>query len=285
MSQLDALSEKRRKELEESWSGAFYREFFCRLEEDIFADLYSDKPSRPNIPVNVLAGFETLKAGFGYSDEEMYAAYNYDMQIRYAFGYRNLGEGEFELRTIYNFRRRLSEYMQEKGINLIEKAFEQVSDEQIEAFQLKTGKLRVDSTQIASNIRETSRLQLLVEVLQRVHRMLSQEDQIRYKEDFEPYLKGSSGQYVYHIKGEEVDDHLRPIGELMHRLVEELRDDYGQEPTYQMLVRVFEEHFTTDDEDDLRPRKSKELSAGSLPWSGSSTIAGRLGSDLSAQKG
>lgn len=134
------------------------RTFGSRLNEDIFADLYSDKPSRPNIPVNVLAGFETLKAGFGYSDEEMYAAYSYDMQIRYAFGYRNLGEGEFELRTIYNFRRRLSEYMQEKGINLIEKAFEQVSDEQIEAFQLKTGKLRMDSTQIASNIRETSRL-------------------------------------------------------------------------------------------------------------------------------
>jgi hypothetical protein len=28
MSQLDALSEKRRKELEVSWSGAFYRELF-----------------------------------------------------------------------------------------------------------------------------------------------------------------------------------------------------------------------------------------------------------------
>ena len=263
MSQLDALSDKRRKGLEESWAGTFYREFFSRLNEDIFADLYSDKPSRPNIPVNVLAGFEVLKAGFGYSDEEMYAAYNYDMQIRYAFGYRNLGEGEFELRTIYNFRHRLSEYMQEKGINLIEKAFEQVSDEQIEAFQLKTGKLRVDSTQIASNIRETSRLQLLVEVLQRVHRMLSQEDQIRYKEDFEPYLKGSSGQYIYHIKGEEVTDHLQPIGELMHRLVEELRDDYGQEPTYQMLVRVFEEHFILD-EDKLRSKQGDELSAGSL---------------------
>jgi len=263
MSQLDALSDKRRKGLEESWAGTFYREFFSRLNEDIFADLYSDKPSRPNIPVNVLAGFEVLKAGFGYSDEEMYAAYNYDMQIRYAFGYRNLGEGEFELRTLYNFRRRITLYMQEKGINLIEKAFEQVSDEQIEAFQLKTGKLRVDSTQIASNIREMSRLQLLVEVLQRVHRMLSQENQIRYKEDFEPYLKGSSGQYVYHIKGEEVTDHLRPIGELMHRLVEELRDDYDQEPGYRMLVRVFEEHFILD-EDNLRPKQGDELSAGSL---------------------
>lgn len=264
MSQLDSLSVKRRRELEESWAGTFYRDFFCRLNEDLFAELYSDKPSRPNVAVNVLAGFEVLKAGFGYSDDEMYAAYNYDIQIRYAFGHRNLGEGEFELRTIYNFRRRLSEYMQRTGVNLVEKAFEQVTDEQTEAFQLKTGKLRMDSTQIASNIREMSRLQLLVEVLQRVHRMLSEEDQERYKEDFKPYLKGSSGQYVYRIKGKEVEDHLRPIGELMHRLVQELRDNYGQEPTYQMLVRVFQEHFTIDDEDDLRPRKGKELSAGSL---------------------
>ncbi len=263
MSQLDCLSEKRRRELEDSWAGTFYRDFFCRLDEDIFAELYSDKPSRPNVAVNVLAGFEVLKAGFGYSDEEMYAAYNYDMQVRYAFGYRSLGEGEFELRTIYNFRRRLSEYMQEMGINLIEKAFEQVTDEQTEAFQLRTGKLRVDSTQIASNIREMSRLQLLVEVLQRVQRMLIEEDQRRYKEDFEPYLKGSSGQYVYHIKGERVTDHLQPIGELMHRLVEELQVDYDQEPTYHMLVRVFQEHFTIN-ESDLRPRKGKELSAGSL---------------------
>ena len=264
MSQLDALSDKRRKELEGSWAGAFYREFFSRLDEDNFAELYSEKPSRPNIPVNVLVGFEVLKAGFGYSDEEMYAAYNYDMQVRYAFGYRNLGEGEFELRTIYNFRRRLVETMQETGVNLIEKAFEQVTDEQAEVFQLKSGKLRMDSTQIASNMREMSRLQLLVEVLQRVQRMLSEEDQEHYKEDFKPYLKGSSGQYVYRIKGEEVADHLRPIGELMHRLIQELRDDYEQEPTYQMLVRVFQEHFTLDDEDDLRPRKGRELSAGSL---------------------
>ncbi len=189
--------------------------------------------------------------------------------------------------------------MQETDENLIEKAlcpgswtFEQISDEQTEAFQLKTGKLRtpalaagasVDSTQIASNIRRKSRQQLLVEVLrhvmpasvgtmQRVHRMISREDQRRYQGNFEPYLKGSSGQYIYHIKGEEVADHLQPVGELMHRLVNELRAGYGQEPTYQMMVRFFQEHFLIN-ESDLRPREEEELSAGSLPWSGSSTIA------------
>lgn len=266
MSHLDALSDERRKDLEESWAGIFYREFFSRLEEDIFAGLYSEKPSRPNVPVNVLVGFEVLKAGFGYSDEEMYAAYNYDLQIRYALGYRNLGEGDFELRTIYNFRRRLADYMQRTGINLIEKAFEQVTDEQSEAFQLKTGKLRMDSTQIASNIRAMSRLQLLVEVLQRVYRMLNEAHQARYRKDFEAYLQGTSGQYVYRIKGRKAEEHLRPMGQLMSRLVQELREDYGHEAAYRMLVRVFEEHFTFDEEEGggPRPRKGEELSAGSL---------------------
>jgi len=261
---VDQLSPKLQKRLKDSWADAFYKEFFSRLDEEPFAVLYSEIPSRPNIPVNVLVGFEVLKAGFGWSDEELYDAFCYNLQVRYALGYRDIREGEFDLRTIYNFRERLSRHMQETGKNLIEKAFEQVTDEQTEAFQLKTGKLRMDSTQIASNIREMSRLQLLVEVLQRVHRMLSEEDQGQFSEDFEPYLKGSSGQYVYRIKGQEVDDHLQPIGELMHRLVHELRDDYGQQPTYQMLERVFQEHFTFDDEDDPRPRQGKELSAGSL---------------------
>jgi anti-sigma28 factor (negative regulator of flagellin synthesis) len=261
---VDQFSAKQQRRLKESWAGVFYREFFRSLEEEPFAVLYSDKPSRPNIPVNVLVSLEVLKAGFGWSDEEAHDAFVYNLQVRYALGYRDIREGEFDLRTIYNFRQRLSRHMQETGENLIEKAFEQVADEQVEAFQLKTGKLRMDSTQIASNIREMSRLQLLVEVLQRVHRMLREEDQEHYKKDFEPYLQGTSGQYVYRIKGEEVEDHLQPIGELMYRLVKELRADYAQQPTYQMLERVFQEHFTVDDDDDPRPRQGKELSAGSL---------------------
>jgi hypothetical protein len=45
-------------------------EVFCRVDEAIFEVLYSDKASRPNVPVNVLVGLEILKAGFGWSDEE-----------------------------------------------------------------------------------------------------------------------------------------------------------------------------------------------------------------------
>ena len=262
-SNVDELPEKLRKRLDVSWSGIFYREFFTRLNESPFAILYADCPSRPNVPVNVLVGLEYLKAGNGWTDEEMFDNFCYDVQVRYALGYRQLGEGDFDLRTLYYFRERLSRHMQETGVNLLDQAFEQVTDEQITAFNLKTGKQRMDSTQIASNIREMGRLQLLVEVLQRVHGMLNEEDQKRYEEVFAPYIQGHAGQYVYHLKGQDTSKHLQKIGEFMESLLVDLHPKYVQEPVYQMLDRVFDEHFRVE-EKVVKTREGKELSASSL---------------------
>ena len=263
ISNVNDLPEKLRKRLENSWAGVFYRETFCRLDESPFAVVYADIPSRPNLPVNVLVALESLKADFGWSDEELYDQFSYDVQVRYALGYHQLGDGDFDLRSLYYFRERVSRYMQETGINLIEKAFERVTDQQIRAYQLKTGKQRMDSTQIASNIREMSRLQLLVEVLQRVQRMLSEPDQAEYSEALAPFIQGHAGQYVYHIKGEDTAEHLQRIGVLMQRLLLELRPGYAQEPVYQMLERVFGEHFRVE-EQVLKTKLAKELSANSL---------------------
>ena len=262
-SSINSLPERILERLEASWAGTLYREIFVRIDEEVFAVIYSDEPSRPNAPINVLVGLEILKSGFGWSDEEMYDHFCYDVQVRYALGYRDLSVGHFDLRTMYNFRRRVTRHMQETGENLIEQVFEQITDEQIAAFELKTDKLRMDSTMIASNIRSMTRLQLLVEVLQRVHRMLDEADQQQRAEAFEPYLKGSSGQYVYHLKGEDVTEHLQRIGQLMGCLVDELAADYGEESAYRVLQRVFQEHFTVD-EARLRPKEGKELSASSL---------------------
>ncbi len=243
-SDLNALSAKQRTRLDESWAGAFRREVFNRLDEQPLAVLYSHEPSRPNVPANVLLGLETLKAGFGWSDAEMYDEFVFNLQVRYALGYDRLSDGEFDLRTVYNFRRRLSEYQQRTGENLVEQAFVQVTDEQVSAFQLKTGQLRMDTTQISSNIRQMNRLQLLVEMLQRVDRMLSETDHARYAEALAPYRNGSSGQYVYHLKGKDTASHLQHIGEVMQRLRDELAPAYAQHATYQLLDRMFQEQFT-----------------------------------------
>ncbi len=263
ISSVNQLPEGQRQRLEQSWAGAFYREVFSRLDEEPFGVLYSNLPSRPNIPINVLVGLETLKAGFGWSDEELYDAFLYNVQVRYALGYQELGEGEFELRSLYYFRQRLSQYTQTTGINLLERAFEQVTDEQIAAFELKTGKQRMDSTQIASNIRQQRRVQLLVEILLRVQRMLSEADQQRYAEEFAPYLKGNAGHYTYQLKKEDYPQHLERIGALMCRLVRELRSGYAQETIFQVLERVFGEHFRLDGEK-VNTKANQELSGQCL---------------------
>ncbi len=262
-STLDELSKKQYKRLDTSWAGVFYREFFSRLNETPFSGLYADCPSRPNYPVNVLVGLEYLKAGNGWTDEEMYDEFCYDLQVRYALGYRQLGDGEFDLRTLYYFRERLSRYMQETGENLLDQAFEQVTDEQITAYRIKTGRQRMDSTQVASNIRTMGRLQLLVEVLQRVQRMLSEADKAHYSGLFAPYIQGHAGQYVYHLKGQDTSEHLQKIGELMQRLVSELQVSYAQDPVYQMFERVFGEHYRVE-ERALKTRIGQELSASSM---------------------
>lgn len=258
LSDLNLLPAPQRERLEQSWAGTFRREVFERLDERAFAGLYSSIASRPNVPINVLVGLEALKAGFGWSDAELLDAFTFNVQVRYAVGYENLGDGEFELRTVYNFRRRLSDHQQATGVSLLDQAFAQITDEQVAAFQVKTGRLRMDSTQLASNIRHFSRLQLLVEIAQRVHRMLTEAERARYAERFEPYVRGSSGQFLYHLKGQTTAPHLQQLGELFQTLVLDLAPTYATHQTYQLLARVFREQFQPiESGDPIGPVQSK----------------------------
>ena len=264
ISNVNELPEKKRKRLANSWAEDFYRDFFSRIDEEAFAGLYVDHPSRPNVPVNWLVGLETLKAGFGWSDEELYDHFCFDLQVRYALGIHDLNESDFDLRTLYYFRERLSRYNLEHGVNLLTQAFEAITDQQLTTLQVKTGKQRMDSTQIASNILEMSRLQLLVEAVQRLQRSLSEGDQQRYAETFAPYVQGHSGQYVYRIKGQEATQmHLQQIGEVIDHLLEELRPGYAQEPAYQVLERFFADNFRAEDQA-VRPKANQELEASCL---------------------
>lgn len=264
---ISAVSElpiKQQKRLQESWADMFYREFFCRINEEIFSVLYSSVGSRPNFPINILIGLEALKAGKGWSDEQLIDEYNYNLQVRFALGVDRLGDQEFDIRTLYNFRQRLSQYNVEKGINLLEKAFEGIVDEQIKSLKVKTEMQRMDSTQIASNIVSSSRLQLLVESLHRLERILKDGDKERLADKFEPYTRDSAGHYSYRVKGKEaVREHMQAIGKTIHGLLSELREKYREAATYQVMERLFAENFTIE-ESLLRVKENTELSSSSL---------------------
>ena len=264
ISTISELPEKQLKLLNGSWASTFYHEFFSRIDENIFAVLYSSEPSRPNVPVNVMVGLEVLKAGFGWSDAELFENYFFNLQVRYALGYDRLGDGDFAIRTLYYFRERLSNHYLESGVNLLEQAFEQVTDGQILDLQVRTGMQRMDSTQIASNIVNASRLQLLVEAIQRIHRILSEVDQQRLAESFAAYIKVTAGHYTYRVKGQAaVQEHLRQIGSVIYHLLAELKDAYANEEAYQVLERIFAENFNLV-ESEACPKENRELTSSSL---------------------
>lgn len=260
----NALPEKRRQRLAASWAGTFRDQFFQRLKEEPFAVLYADIPSRPNAPVNVLVGLEVLKAGYGWSDEELYDHYLYDLQVRYALGYAGLSDGDFELRTLYNFRHRLSQYNLEHGTNLLAAAFADISDQQIAALGVQTGHQRMDSTQIASNILGMSRLQLLVEAIQRLHRLLSEADRQRYAELLAPYVGETAGHYVYRVKGWSASgEQLQPVAQTLYALLQGMVSDYGQELAYHVAHRLFDEQCRVEGAN-VQPKANQEISASSL---------------------
>lgn len=205
-----------------------------------------------------------MKAGFGWSDAELYENYCFNLQVRYALGYDRLGDGDFAIRTLYYFRERLSQYYLESGINLLEQAFEQITDIQIKDLQVRTGMQRMDSTQIASNIVNASRLQLLVEAIQRTYRILSEADQNRLAETFAPYLKETAGHYTYRVKGKEaVQEHLRQVGAVIYDLITELKTTYAADETFRVLERVFKENFHLTEEN-VSPKENQELASDSL---------------------
>lgn len=264
ISNVNELPEEQRQRLESSWAGEFYREFFSRIKEEAFAPMYSEVPSRPNTPVNVLLGLETLKAGYGWSDEELHDQFNFNLQVRYALGYQDLKEGRFELRTLYNFRERLSKYNQEHGVNLVAQAFEAITDQQVVALKVKAGIQRMDSTQVASNILDMSRLQLLVEGIQRMWRLLSEVEQQQYNEWLGEYVKSGSGQYVYRVKGKEATaSHTLQVGQVIYRLLAETKAAYEQTPIYQVLERLLQENFHLTVEG-VQTKANGEIGAGCL---------------------
>ncbi len=58
--------------------------------------------------------------------------------------------------------------------------------------------------QAASNIRNYCRFQLLIKVIIRLYRVLSEEDQITFADQCAAYAKRTSGQYRYALKSSDL---------------------------------------------------------------------------------
>jgi hypothetical protein len=256
------LSQRLQAQLQRSWAATFRSEVFERMDEELFAPLYSEQASRPNAPVNVLMGFEIIKAGQGWSDEELYEALAFDIRLRYALGIEDMGsELPFTLRTLYNFRARVQRYERERGVNLYQKVFEQVTDEHLERYRVSARLQRMDSTQVMSNVAQTNRLTLLISVLQVGVKALNEDEKALWQEQAGCYLRKRAHEVVFGIRKEEMPAHFQQLGILLWELREALYPDEG---AYEVVSRVLAEQYKEEDGGGLALREAEEIGADSL---------------------
>jgi hypothetical protein len=254
-----------RKRLLASKEYAFYKEIFCRIPEALFAELYAEEPaSRPNAPVNLLVGAMILQHQNDWTFEELLDRVAFDLKVRAALGLWSLDQESFCRATLFNFQKRLRDHMVASGQDKFQAVFDRLTEDQLERFRLKGTIQRCDSTQIGSNIRDYTRIELLVEVVLRMWRVLGEAHQAEHAERFARFVEAkTSGLFLYRLSRSEIDATLEQLGQLYAWMAEALKADYGSTEIHRIVCRVFAEHFTRVEER-IAVRPAKEIGSGSL---------------------
>ena len=257
------------KRLDNSWAPVFRKLIFEKIDERRFAELYSSIESRPNFPVNIWVGLEILKWFFDYTDEELLDQFHFNLLCTRALGQDNLGDETLSERTIYYNRERLLDYEVKTGRNLLEEVFKAITDEALAKLKLNTKIQRMDSSMIGSCIKQMSRLELIVKVLQNFYRDLSEAEQLRWKEPLSRYIEGEADHIAYQLKRAEVEEHLKKLGGLLFELHQHYadRDDICSMPSYHHLGRLLREQYdiaVSQEKTEIEVKPAQEISPASL---------------------
>ena len=242
-----------------AWHNQFHSLVTTKIDEDTFKPLFPEgkKSGRPNASIRVLVSMSVLKEGFGCSDEDLFEKCEFDLLTRKALGLELLTDVPPSLDTYYLFRRRICEYQERTGVDLMQKCFEQIAGEQVRMLKI-SGKC---SKLISSNIARQSRYELihttLVKFLKSVTlSCLSHEQQ----EQAKAYVEEDSSKTVYRSDADTLQSSLARIGNFIMGV---LAAYSVSSPARDLLDRLFNEQYIIEDGKAVL-RDKKEIKADSL---------------------
>jgi hypothetical protein len=152
------VTPKKARLMQRSWAEVFRNWALPLIDERRFAPMYHPDNGRPNRAVETVLGLHILKEMFDLTDEEALEQLEFNLLWHHAL--RLTGEeAHLPQKTLHNFRVRL---MTHDGGRWV---FQETTDRIIQALGLRTGKQRLDSTHIISNIALLTRLGLFCETI------------------------------------------------------------------------------------------------------------------------
>lgn len=228
------------------WHNVFFAEVTSRIDEEMFSVLYKDgNMGAPTASVRILVAMSILKEGFGCSDEVLFERVEFDLLVRKALGLTSLDDVPPSLDTYYLFNRRLCDYEERSGIDLMERCFENITGQQLKKFNISGKSVRMDSKLIGSNIARYSRYEIVLRTLQKAlgigDNMSALNPALRKR--VMPFMEEKGNHTVYTSDAASLSERISRLGHVVYRVLKRLKD--GAEG-YALLHRVFHEQFCVE---------------------------------------
>ncbi|ALG83155.1 transposase [Halanaeroarchaeum sulfurireducens] len=276
-----------KQKLANHWSTHFYEHVFSQIDEENFDVLYHDGFSRPNKPVNELVSLEIIKHLLGLSDKELEAAYLFDFRVRNALGKETLGDNICP-KTFTNFRRRLLEFEEETGRDLLQEVFEDHRDYLQDEFDIDASTQRMDSTFIEGNIKQLSRIELIAKVLHNFLRDLPDETVANLPDEIQEFADTENLELSYTLEPDEIQPTLEQLVDQGAWLLDRFKthEQYAELESFAHLQRVLDEQCyriaELEDDDNDEDDGDGQADAGDSPgWQ--PIRSGRSAEDENAQ--
>ena len=278
------LSKRKQQMLERSWAQAFSDKIFTKINEHIFAPLFSERSnSRPNAPVNVVVGALILKDFTKLTDEEITEACEFDFRYQYALHTTSFETQPVSERSLSRFRSRLVAYELTTGEDLLHKCFVDMAESMQQYMELSPTIKRMDSMMIESNIRRMGRLELLYTCLSNLVKELHRDGKVELLEGLEHYAEPDDrNRVIYHDSDTPQSERLQKVIDDAMQLLPKCAEEYADSEDYQLLERAILEQTKKDDDGHNIPKgKGDGMDSSSLqnPADPDATFRKKAGKD------
>lgn len=265
----DFLGPKRKALLEAGWSGLFRKSLFEQIPVDQIKSQFHDSMGRPSKELRTMLGFILLQQMFDLTDENAVRQLAFNTEWHYALNIFS-EEDDSKLiceRTLRTYRSLMIE------LELDSILFQLLTDTLLNQLNISTGKQRLDSTHIHSNMRKLSRLELFRKTIENFLKVMQREHASLLKKKIESELieryLGEKKGYFSRVKPSEAKESLQQAAEDLLVLVETFRTNQKIKGmgVFELLQRVLDEqcHVTGEAEEakvDLK--EPKKVSSDSL---------------------
>lgn len=284
------LSPKRRKLLDQSWAGLFKEQILCELPVSKLAPFFNDSFGRPTKELHTVLAVLILQQALDLNDEQAIDQLAFNIQWHYALNITEESDSAkyFCPKTLWNMR----SIAVENGLEAL--LFDGITNKLADVFKVNTGKQRIDSVHIKSNMRRLGRIGIFSKSINKFLVNLKR----GYKAQFESVDKAIIDKYISEkalgcfsmVKPSESNKTLASVADDLYDLVEQFKDckQVSAMHSYKLLERVLKEQCNLNESDDkkgVEVKKPKDVACDSLqnPSDPDATYSGHKGQGYQLQ--